>query len=51
MPAPGDARQRLIEAKSRFDADHQQIERVGQRQANAMLPRFAMRASSIPGIT
>ena len=32
-----DARQRLIEAEARFDADDQQVERVGERQPDAML--------------
>ena len=33
-----DALNRLIQAEPRFDADDQQIERVGQAEADAMLP-------------
>ena len=31
-----DALQRLVEAEARFDADDQQVERVGERQADAV---------------
>ena len=39
-----DALNRLIEAEARFDADHEEIERIGQRQADAMLPPLRLAA-------
>ena len=33
-----DALNRLIEAEAGFDADHEQVERVGQAQADPVLP-------------
>ena len=33
-----DAQQRLVEAETGFDADHEQVDGVGQRQLDGMLP-------------
>ena len=44
-----DAQQRLIEAEAGFDADDQQVQRVGQRELDPVLRRFASRASPMPG--
>ena len=45
-----DALQRLVEAEARFDADHEQVERVGQRQPDPMLPLLGHpRRARMPG--
>ena len=44
-----DAQDRLIEAQAGLDADDHQVERVGQRELDLVLRRFASRASTMPG--